>query len=106
MFDRSVDLAAVDDDTLSVLLVEASAEVNRAQARRLAIAAEWDRRQAWANDGAYNGRCWLADRCELSRREAYSVLHTAEVVASAPVVAAAVESGALPVAKARCWPRW
>lgn len=100
MFDPRSDLAEVDDDTLSELLREASAEVNRAQARRLAIAAEWDRRQAWANDGAYNGRCWLAANCGLSRREASSVLHTAEVVASAPVVAAAVQEGVVPVAKA------
>ncbi len=100
MFDRCGDLAAVDDDTLSELLREASAEVNRAQVRRLAIAAEWDRRQAWANDGAYNGRCWLTANCGLSRREASSVLHTAEVVASAPVVAAAVQEGVVPVAKA------
>ena len=97
---RCGDLAAVDGDTLSELLCEASAEVNRAQARRLAIAAEWDRRQAWADDGAYNGRCWLAGNCGLSRREASSVLHTAEVVASAPVAAAAVQEGVVPVAKA------
>ncbi|CAA9257342.1 MAG: hypothetical protein AVDCRST_MAG76-2633 [uncultured Acidimicrobiales bacterium] len=99
MFDAAVELCDVDDDTLAGLLREASAEVNRAQARRLAITAEWDRRQAWAADGAYNGRCWLAANCGLSRREAHSVLHTAEVVASAPVVAAAVEAASLPVAK-------
>ncbi len=90
----------MDDATLSELLREASAEVDRAQIRRLTIAAEWDRRQAWATDGAYNGRCWLAANCDLSRREAHSVLHTAEVVASAPVVAAAVADESLPVAKA------
>ena len=99
MFDAAVELCDVDDDTLAGLLREASAEVNRAQARRLAITAEWDRRQTWAADEAYNGRCWLAANCGLSRREAHSVLHTAEVVASAPVVAAAVEAASLPVAK-------
>ena len=45
-------LAERSDDDLSSLLREASAEVNRAEAHRLAVAAEWDRRQAWANDGA------------------------------------------------------
>jgi len=90
----------VDDDELSALLREVSVEVDRAEARRLAVVAEWDRRQAWANDGAYNGRCWLAAECTLSRAEASSILKTARVVASAPVVAEAVASGALPVAKA------
>lgn len=66
----------------------------------LVIAAEWDRRQAWANDGAYSGRCWLADQCVLSRGEAGSILKTARVVASAPLIAAAVAEGRLPVAKA------
>ncbi len=90
----------MDDDTLSALLREASVEVDRAQARRLALAAEWDRRQAWANDGAYDGRCWLAAECGLSRREAHTILHSARVVAAAPLVAAAVAAGAVPVAKA------
>src|SRR5206468_56768 len=90
----------VSDDELSGLLAEASAAVNRAEAERLVIAAEWDRRQAWAADGAYNGRCWLADRCTLSRAEAGAVLRTAKTVASAPRVAAAVADGTLPVAKA------
>ena len=60
----------MSDDDLSARLREASAEVNRAEVNRLAVAAEWDRRQAWANDGAYNGRCWLTHECTLSRGEA------------------------------------
>ncbi|MDQ6840326.1 MAG: HNH endonuclease [Actinomycetota bacterium] len=87
-------------DELSEALREASAAVNAARAHQLAVAAEWDRREAWAADGAYSGRCWLADRCTLSRAEAAEVLRTARVVASAPVVAAAVADGSLPVAKA------
>lgn len=100
MFAEGVDLSEVSDDDLSSLLREASAQVNRAEARRLAVAAEWDRRQAWANDGAYNGRCWLAAECTLSRSDAHSVLKTARVLAAAPEVAAAVAEGSLPVAKA------
>ncbi len=40
------------------------------------LAAEWDRRQEWANDGACNGRCWLAKECTLSRGEAFGILLT------------------------------
>ncbi len=101
VFDASGALAELSDDDLSSLLREASAEVNRAEAHRLAVAAEWDRRQAWANDGAYNGRCWLAHECTLARGEAYRVLRTAEVLSSAPLVEAAVAEGILPVAKAQ-----
>ena len=101
MFDGTEDLAAVSDGDLSSLLREASAEVNRAEAHRLAVAAEWDRRQAWANDGAYNGRCWLAHECTLARGEAYRILRTAEVLSSAPLMATAVAGGSLPVAKAQ-----
>jgi hypothetical protein len=100
VFESGGDLSMVSDDDLSARLREASAEVNRAEVHRLAVAAEWDRRQAWANDGAYNGRCWLAHECTLSRGEAYRVLRTAEVLATAPVVGAAVADGSLPVAKA------
>jgi len=100
MFGPDGDLSGVDDDELCALLRDASAEVNQAQVRRLAVAAEWDRRQAWASDGAYNGRCWLAHECTLSRSEAYRVLRTAKVVASAPLVAAAVADGTLAVSKA------
>ncbi len=82
------------------MLREASAAVNKAEAHRLAVAAEWDRRQAWAADGAYSGRCWLAAECGLSRGESGLILKTARVVASAPVVAAAVAGGSLSVAKA------
>ena len=73
VFDSGRDLSMVSDDDLSARLREASAEVNRAEVHRLAVAAEWDRRQAWANDGAYNGRCWLAHECTLSQGEAYRV---------------------------------
>ena len=100
VFATAGDLSVVSDDELSLLLREASAAVNRAEAERLVVAAEWDRRPAWANDGAYNGRCWLAAECSLSRRVAHSVLRTARVVASAPAVAAAVAEASLPVAKA------
>lgn len=100
MFVTVADVAGLTDDELSAALLDASAEVNRAEAHRLVVAAEWDRRQAWAADGAYNGRCWLASRCTLSRSEAGAILRTARVVASAPVVAAAVAEGSLPVAKA------
>ena len=100
MFESLVDLDGLTDDELSGALREASAAVNLAEAHRLAVAAEWDRRQAWAADGAYSGRCWLADQCELSRAEAGGILRTARVVASSPVVAAAVADGSLPVAKA------
>jgi len=100
VFDADGELSLVDDDGLSAMLREASAAVNAAEVHRLAVAAEWDRRQAWANDGAYNGRCWLAHECTLSRGEASGVLRTARVLASAPLVAAAVAEGNLPVAKA------
>ena len=98
--ERMFDSSCLSDDELSVALREASAAVERAEAHRLAVAAEWDRRQAWAADGAGNGGCWLADRCTLSRAEAGSILRTARTVASAPVVAGAVADGSLPVAKA------
>jgi len=100
MFGAGHAFGEVSDDELSLALLEASAAVNRAEATRLALAAEWDRRAAWAADGAYSGRCWLADRATLSRAEAGAVLRTARVVASAPLVAAAVADGTLPVAKA------
>ena len=100
VFEIGGDLSQVDDDGLSVLLREASVEVDRAEARRLAIAAEWDRRQAWALDGAYSGRCWMAAQCTVSGRKAHTILKTARVVASAPVIADAVADGRLPVARA------
>jgi hypothetical protein len=58
MFDQG-DPAGLPEDELSSALLEVTAAIDRAQAKRLAIAAEWDRRQAWALDGAGNGRCWL-----------------------------------------------
>lgn len=95
-----VELAELTGDELCAELVEASAAVDRAKSRRLAAAAEWDRRQAWAADGAGSGRCWLAERATLSRAEAGGVLRTTKVVASAPMIAEAVADGSLPVAKA------
>ena len=100
MFECPVAPSGMTDDELSDALREASVAVDRAEARRLAIAAEWDRRREWAADGAVNGRCWLADQAPLSRAEAGAVLRTARVVTTAPVIAAAVADGTLPVAKA------
>lgn len=64
MFDVQVDPVGLTDDELAGELREASAAVNRAQAHRMVVAAEWDRRQVWANDGAYNGRCCGAHHCD------------------------------------------
>lgn len=100
MFAGSEVFGELTDDEMSSVLREASDAVDWAEAYRLVVAAEWDRRQAWANDGAYSGRCWLADRCTLSRGEAGALLRTARVVASAPAIAAAVADGSLRVAKA------
>ncbi len=100
MFDTDVDHGGMTDDELSAALRDAHSQVDRAQARRLAILAEWDRRQAWTADGAYNGRSWLSSNCTLSRAEAGAVLRTAHVVMSAPLVAAAVADGTLPMSKA------
>ena len=100
VFDGAVVVTEMTDFELSEALREASSAVDRAEAHRLAVAAEWDRRQVWAGDGAYSGRCWLATECTLSRAEAAATPRTARVVASALVVAQAVADGALPVAKA------
>ena len=100
VFESAVDSTRLTDLELAEALRDASMAVDRAEAHRLAVAAEWDRRQVWAGDGAYNGRCWLAAECTLSRAEAGAILRTARVLASAPVMAEAVGDGSLPVAKA------
>ena len=96
-----MDVAGLDDETLSALVVGVEAEADRVEALRLRVLGEWDARAVWSADGACSGAGWLAARGTVGRAATAGLLRDAARLRRMPVTAEALADGRLVVAKAR-----
>ncbi len=72
-----------------------------AEARFLALLAEFDRREGWYLDGCLSAVDWLVWRCGMSRRTARDKLRVAHELGRRPEVAEAFGRGALSYSQVR-----
>ena len=98
-----VDQAAADKalirDEISAGMDEALRMISAAHRRVLHYIAEWDRRELWKQDGAPNMVHWVSARFGLSHYEARLRVDAAHTLDDLPLISAALESGALSLAK-------
>lgn len=75
-----------------------AAERNAAEVRLTLATATWLRGRAWELDGARSPVSWLRWRCGLDNADGRRVVRRARLVDQLAETAAAIESGALPIA--------
>jgi hypothetical protein len=71
------------------------------EARKVAVAAEFDARMAYAADGAVNTAVWLAPWARISRCEAHRIVKLGRRMRRMPATAQALDSGRLSTSQAR-----
>ena len=86
-------------------ITELAGHLNAAQARWLALIAEFDRREAWAEWGVKSCAHWLNWKCGLDLGAAREKLRVAHALEQLPRIAAAMENGSLSYSKARAMTR-
>jgi len=78
-----------------------AANLTAAEARWLALIAEFDRRQGWAGHGSASCAKWLQDRVGLDRSTAHEKVRVAHALQTFPTFALAMSAGVLPYTKLR-----
>ena len=86
-------------------ITELAGHLNAANARWLALIAEFDRRGAWAEWGVKSCAHWLNWKCGLDLGAAREKLRVAHALEALPRIAAAMASGSLSYSKARAMTR-
>jgi hypothetical protein len=105
MFPFDADPRKLTDGELAEELVGLAEQIDRLRARQVAIAAEFDSRMAYTDDGAVNTAAWLAPRARISRSEAHQIVALGRAQRRMPRTAEAVADGSLSVAQARVMSR-
>lgn len=93
--------AVLGDDDLNAHVLVAAALLERATAAVVAAVGEWDARALWALDGAVAPAPWLAQRADMSAREARSLVGAARALRRTTAVASALADGVLNVGQAK-----
>ena len=92
-------------ETLEAEITELWGHINAATARFLALLAEFDRREGWAQHGLSSCAHWLNWQCGISRVAAREKVRTARALESLPKIAAAFGEGRLSYSKVRALTR-
>lgn len=92
-------------DTLEAEITELWGHINAATARFLALLAEFDRREGWAQHGLSSCAHWLNWQCGISRVAAREKVRTARALEGLPKIAAAFGEGRLSYSKVRALTR-
>jgi hypothetical protein len=93
---HALDLDALSDTQLHHLAVGLEQRCSRLAAVRAGVAARWDGRGVWSDDGSKSAAARLARDTGLSRAHAHAVLRRARRLATMPLVAAALTDGTGP----------
>src|SRR5688572_8857332 len=93
--------ASVSTPQLIDQITQLAGHLNAANARFLALIAEFDRRQGWAEWGVKSCAHWLNWKCGLALGAAREKLRAAHALARLPEMAAAMTAGKLSYAKVR-----
>jgi len=86
-------------------ITELAGHLNAAHARWLALIAEFDRREAWAEWGVKSCAHWLNWKCGLDLGAAREKLRVAHALEQLPRIAAAMAAGSLSYSKVRAMTR-
>ena len=92
-------------DALEAEITELWGHINAATARFLALLAEFDRREGWAQHGLTSCAHWLNWQCGISRVAAREKVRTARALESLPKISAAFGEGRLSYSKVRALTR-
>src|SRR5262245_8771514 len=106
MSDASIDEVASVASALSLEVIAAeiccmAGHLNAATYRWLALIAELDRRQGWAEDSAQSCAHWLSWKCGVALGAAREKVRVARALESLPKTSAAMASGRLSYSKVR-----
>ena len=99
---------ACEDQALDLLeaeITELWGHINAATARFLALLAEFDRREGWAQHGLTSCAQWLNWQCGIGRVAAREKVRTARALEGLPKIAAAFGEGRLSYSKVRALTR-
>ena len=96
-----VELAACEVEDLSDSIVQLHALQTAATAHMLRLIAEYDRRQAWVEDGCCSMADWLVGRLGVSRKTANDLVKVAGRLAEQPDMARAMAAGELSLDQVR-----
>jgi hypothetical protein len=99
------DPAVLAIDELENELATLAAHLYAGTCRWLELVAEFDRREAWVEQGAVSCAAWLAWRCALTPRSAREHVRVARCLAGLPLIHAAFARGELSFAKVRALTR-
>ena len=97
--------SSVSTSDLIDQITELAGHLNAAQARWLALIAEFDRRAAWAEWGVKSCAHWLNWKCGLDLGAAREKLRVAHALEQLPCIAAAMAAGSLSYSKVRAMTR-
>jgi len=98
-------LSDVSTPDLIDRITELAGHLNAANARWLALIAEFDRRRAWADWGVKSCAHWLNWKCGLALGAAREKLRTAHALRQLPRIAGAMAEGRLSFSKVRAMTR-
>jgi hypothetical protein len=98
-------ISSVSTPDLMSQITELAGHLNAAHARWLALIAEFDRREAWAEWGVKSCAHWLNWKCGLDLGAAREKLRVAHALEQLPRVAAAMATGTLSYSKVRAMTR-
>jgi hypothetical protein len=98
-------ISSVSNDDLINQITELAGHLNAANARWLALIAELDRRQAWAEWGVKSCAHWLNWKCGLDLGAAREKLRVAHALEKLPRIAASMAAGRLSYSKVRAMTR-
>ena len=98
-------ISSVSTPDLIDQITELAGHLNAAQARWLALIAEFDRRKAWAEWGVKSCAYWLNWKCGLDLGAAREKLRVAHALEHLPRIAGSMASGKLSYSKVRAMTR-
>ena len=92
-------------EALEAQITELWGNINAATAHFLALLAEFDRREGWAQHGVANCAHWLSWQCGIGAVAAREKVRTARALESLPTIAEAFGEGRLSYSKVRALTR-
>lgn len=96
-----MDLAELSDEDLVESVLTWAARVARGEARLLALVAELDRRETWAEHGVSSCAAWLSWKLGWAMGTAWERVRVARALRDLPLLRAELEAGHLSYCKAR-----
>src|SRR4051812_17878310 len=99
--EMDTEMKALSVRELGSLLIKNRVLIDTAEAKWLAMLAEFDRRCGWAVDGHRNCVSWLKDRCGMAHSTAKDRLRVAHELQHRPVLTDALAAGKVSYAKVK-----